>query len=460
MKGVRLSSSVSGLMDFYIVKERLKQSLWLVGACCILGVSATWNAREQIGLADEGRAKFLLGATVTGALVVAWIVLFIAMLVSRRAMNPDYKPRIRTTNIPWWTIRFVVLSVFVALMTVAVVKYGDHGRDAFALLEAGRLDRLKERISGNPELLERHDRKSGKTLLELALENENAKAVDLLLANGAALGAVADRVNLAAVLDNLPMLEVLLVHGVDPNRPNEGGYAPLHLAVSGGNTNALALLLDAGANASVRDPLYQTPLMLAVLADDRPALQCLLEHGADPNLADRSGDTSLHKAVRRRNLAASRMLLENGAVAKAVDFAGRRPLDIAAANGDNELVSLFLDDPEMIGWASKDDLTAFDQAVREQKFDTARLLLAHGADMNRVMANGYTITHTMVIDKEYKTAEFLIGAGADVDIAAPDGETALDLMRRKQITMLLDLVEARDHPPKAFTNAVDSVESL
>lgn len=60
-------------------------------------------------------------------------------------------------------------------------------------------------------------------------------------------------------------------------------------------------------------------------------------------------------------------------------------------------------------------------------------------------------------DKDYEAAEFLIEEGAAVHIADPEGETAHDLMREKQLQFLLDLIDARDHP--AATNAVEAVEA-
>ncbi len=152
------------------------------------------------------------------------------------------------------------------------------------------------------------------------------------------------------------------------------------------------------------------------------------------------------------------MLLEKGSNPRGFNFNNMAPIHIAALNGQDELVELFLEDPGMVGLRNEKGLTPFDEALRGRRYDTVRLLLEHGAEIDRVMDNGYTAIHLMLIAKDYKTTQFLIAEGADVYIADADGETAHHFMRKKQLQSLLDLVEARDNPPEPdSSNAVDSV---
>jgi ankyrin len=163
--------------------------------------------------------------------------------------------------------------------------------------------------------------------------------------------------------------------------------------------------------------------------------------------------------VRRRNPETTRFLLEKGADPRTFNLTDMAPLHIAALNGQNELVELFLEQPGMIDLRNEDDRTAFDHALRSRKYETVQLLVDHGAAIDRVMKNGYTATHLMVIAKDYQAARFLIEAGADIHLAGPSGETAYELIRNKQLQILLDLVEVRDNPPGvAHTNTVHSIE--
>ncbi len=440
--------------------------LWFVGVGFFGGMFATWHAWRQIGPGGEGEEDFLLGATVTGALAVAWVGVLVSFLIVRKIMVPTPCNDRRWlharwwSNIPWGALKYAVLLGFIAAMAFVLQWLSSAGANEFALLEKGKFALLRERIAETPELLERKERGSGKTLLARALESGSTEAVELLLSCGAELGSVTNRPNWVAVaLSNPSLLESLLCHGASPNAVDANGYAPIHHALESRNTAALAALLEAGADVNARNPLYQTPLLLAVMAEDLPLAQTLLDAGADLNLWDRRGDTALHKAVQRRSIETARFLLEKGADPKTFNFVNMAPIHVAAVNGQNGLVELFLDDPEQIDLRNEDDRTPLDHALRGRHYDTVRLLVEHGAQIDRVMANGYTAIHLTVIAKDYKTARFLVEEGANVHIANPEGETAHDLMRKKQLQSLLDLVDARDNPPEPATNAVEAVES-
>ena len=78
---------------------------------------------------------------------------------------------------------------------------------------------------------------------------------------------------------------------------------------------------------------------------------------------------------------------------------------------------------------------------RPRQFDEQ---LVRQAILQTFWENGYTATHLLLIAKEYNSVRFLIKEGASVQIPGPEGETAYDLMHRKQLQGLLDLVEERD----------------
>ncbi len=448
------------MADLFIVKGQLKLSLWFVGTGFFAGVFAAWDAWRKIGAGGEGQDRFLLAATITGVLAVAWIGVLVAYLSAQWFMQPRINQQSRWSKIPWWVLMCVALLALISAMAFVLPWLSAKGSTEFTLLEKGRFERLRERIAENPELLKRTNRKTGNTLLEQALESGNPEAIELLLSIGADLAAVAGRINLSALLENPAMLETLLRNGVDPDAVDVDGFAPIHYAVETQNTNALVLLLDSEADVDARTALHQTPLLLAIMADDLPTTGILLGYGADPNAWDRRGETALHKAVRRRNPEGVRFLLEKGADPAVFSFSKMAPIHIAALNGQDELVELFLERPGMVGLRNDDDRTALDHALRGRRYDTAHLLIEHGADIDRTRASDTTALHRMLADKKYSVVRFLIEEGADVHIADSDGETAYDFMRRKQLQTLLDLVDARDNPPEpAATNAVDAAEA-
>ena len=447
------------MADLFIVKIRLKWALGFVGASIIGGALIAWNAKQQAG-PFGGKEPFLLSATVTGALALAWIALLIIYISAKRFMEPERDKQYRQPHFPWWTLKYTVLLAFIAIMAVIIIGLSTRVATEFTLLEKGNLATLRKYIEKDPAALERTDKKTGKTLLILALESDQPEAVGLLLSSGAEFESTLHEQSWVAVaITNLSLLETLLTHNVNPDVLDADGLAPIHHAVQTQNTNSLTLLLKYGANANLRNPLYQTPLLMAIMEDDLPSAEILLEYCADPDLRDRHGNTALHQAVQRRNMEITRFLIQKGADPKCFNFSGMSPLHIAALNGQDELAELLLQQhPGMIDLRNKDDLAALNYALRGRKHETVRLLLRHGADIDRIHNNGYTAIHLLLIAKEYGTVRLLIEEGANVRITDPDGETAYDLMRRKQLQALLNLIEERDHPPTSSSNTVESAK--
>ncbi len=447
------------MADLFIVRSRLKATLWFVGAALAGALLGAWDAWGRIGLGGEGVPRFYLFASAAGALALAWAGLLVVFLAIGKLMRPDRWQNSWLPRVQWWAVGTVALLLLVVAGGIVLHRLSLEAADEFGLLKRGRVSALRDYIGEHPEALVRRDRKSGRTLLDTALESGNAEVADMLLSLG---GASTNGIDgwVAPMLGNLPMVETLLRHGADPDAPDAADRVPVYYAARTGNTNALALLLDAGADVDARSASSQTPLQLAVMEDDLAAARMLVEHGADPNQIDRSGDTALHKAVRRRNAEAVRYLLEHGADPRIFNFEGMAPIHIAAFNGQDELVKIFLEKPGQAGLVGKANRTAFDYALRRHKYGTARLLLENGADIDRVMENGYTATHIMLIARDYEVVKFLIEEGADVRIADNKGETAYFFMRKKQLQSLIDLIDARDHPEKAAgTNAVEAAEA-
>lgn len=435
------------MADLFMVKKQLRLSMWLVAVGVVGGLFAVWQTWGGLTGSDGAeRERFVLSACVTGALALAWVMLVFSFAMSRWVMDPKavFRKR-RGANVPWWILKILALSVFIGVMVVVLQQYAGRRMDEFELLQKGKIALLEERITEMPELLEKLDWESGKNLLEMALARGNAGAVDMLLSNGAEWAVVADRINLVASLENIPLLEVLLRHGADPDASDADGVSSLHRAAGLGNTNATKVLLKAGGHVNAPDSFYQTPLMWAVMESKLPMAGMLIENGADLDRSDQGGNTALHQAVLKQNAEAVRFLLEQGADLTIYNLDNMAPVHIAALNGQNEILGLFLKIPELVGLCNADDRTPFDQALRKYEYDAARLLLKHGAKIDRVMANGYTALHQMLIDRNYKPVRFLIEEGADVHIIGPEGESAIGLMRKKQLQFLLDLIATRDN---------------
>lgn len=144
-------------------------------------------------------------------------------------------------------------------------------------------------------------------------------------------------------------LKELLATGLNIHCPVEEGRTPLQLAAWGGRKDALRLLLEAGAAASInyRDTEEGvTALHAAVIAcrDTWSAspenVAMLLAAGADTNLADHDGWTPLHSCVYYELSELVPTLLKAGANPRQRNLQGATPEEFAASLGHHKMAKL------------------------------------------------------------------------------------------------------------------------
>jgi acyl-CoA-binding protein len=103
---------------------------------------------------------------------------------------------------------------------------------------------------------------------------------------------LAQQVLRAASQNNVTILAALLERNPElANHRDEDGQSALHLAADKGASQALELLLQAGADGNAADADGITCLHAAVIAENIQACRILLLHGANPDQPDVDGDT-------------------------------------------------------------------------------------------------------------------------------------------------------------------------
>ena len=138
----------------------------------------------------------------------------------------------------------------------------------------------------------------GRTALTLAMRQESWRVVDtLLLAPGIDLN-LANRqgetpLMLAAIKGNLELVKKLAERGADINRE---GWTPLHYAASAGLEHSVAIasyLLEHSAYIDAASPNGSTPLMLAAQYSSEAMVKLLIQEGADVSLRNQQGLTAV-----------------------------------------------------------------------------------------------------------------------------------------------------------------------
>ena len=100
---------------------------------------------------------------------------------------------------------------------------------------------------------------------------------------------------LAALKGHEQIAEKLVKRGADVNKT---GWAPLHYAASAENVPIIAMLIENSAYIDAESPNGTTPLMMAAMYGTLEAVKLLLQEGADPTLKNVQGLTALQFAER------------------------------------------------------------------------------------------------------------------------------------------------------------------
>ena len=170
----------------------------------------------------------------------------------------------------------------------------DPHKSAVEALQSNNLRLLSDILSEESvklDLSKQYPDHGHKTLLHLAVEDENTEAVRIVAADGADPGhynTVPQQTVLhtAAVKNNSSLLSLLIQcsgHQAPRivNIKDRAGRTPLHLA-SSASVDCVRVLLEAGAGVNVADKKGgQTPLILAAQSGRFDIVELLIQHGAD-----------------------------------------------------------------------------------------------------------------------------------------------------------------------------------
>ena len=133
-------------------------------------------------------------------------------------------------------------------------------------------------------------------------------------------------------------LEALLQNCAKSYCPS--GATVLHRAANHGNQRAVEVLVQNGADLGAKTSHGDTPLHHAVQSRKNEIVGYLLKHGADPSSADCFDETALHMAAQMGGLDIVKILLINGADPNLKDKWGFTALRLAEIWGHKEIIEL------------------------------------------------------------------------------------------------------------------------
>lgn len=191
---------------------------------------------------------------------------------------------------------FLVIAALVLMPSVTLAGSYDDFFRAVKIDDAKAMKSLLQR-GLDPNLIEAE---RGDTGLILSLRDDSPAVFDLLL-NARDIDLEAKSRNgdtalmLAAYKGNKRAVEALLAKGAEPNKPD---WTALHYAAAIGNNEIVRLLLDKSAYIDAESPNKTTPIMMAARSGHILTVKLLLDEGADATLKNEQGMSAIDFATR------------------------------------------------------------------------------------------------------------------------------------------------------------------
>ena len=230
------------------------------------------------------------------------------------------------------------------------------------------------------------------------------------------------------------VLQAVIGLDAEVNATNKQNCTALMLASKKGNTDAMNVLLKAGANSAVTDAYGNSWLQYAICGNcSTDALQTIIDLGAEVNATVEQNCTALMLAAEKGNIDDMNVLLKAGANRAIKDADGYTWLHYAVSGDCNkDVLQAVIDLGAEMNATNKHNCTALMLASKKGKIDAMNVLLNAGANRAITDAYGDTWLHYAVCgDCSKDVLQAIIDQGAEVNATNKQNCTALMLASNK-----------------------------
>ncbi|XP_072552149.1 CARD- and ANK-domain containing inflammasome adapter protein [Salminus brasiliensis] len=263
-----------------------------------------------------------------------------------------------------------------------------------------------------------------KTALFYAIScgNENTAAV-LLQA-----GAQVDSKIMEAAFDlNRESLLSLLLRNIKNTMSQKELKSILFKAVKRNLDGVVAALINSGADANVRDDLGYTPLLLATELKNVEVFKVLVSKKAHLDKKLPNQTSALHLAIQSGSMPVAQILLDKGIDPDSTGPKDQTPLHLSALYNQPALMALLLRRGAQVNAVTQDGLTALHLASQSGHTEAVAQLLEGKADVHARDRQSRTALHWAAAQGEAGVIKLLLYTGADASAAEKEKKTPLHL---------------------------------
>ena len=235
---------------------------------------------------------------------------------------------------------------------------------------------------------------------------------------------------------NQGIIERLLKEGMSPNQRCQHKITPLQIAVQNNDEKSVDLLIKFGADVNTHvtvidadeTEIDMTPLAIASCLNFGKIVQKLLSASADINENVHERQNALTFALASDANESTKILLDCGASVNNKDANENTPIMIAARYGNPEIITLLLEKGAEINWSNKFGQTALVFAAQRGNVECLERLLQEGADSNIAnFKSGNLLIEVLWINnvETTKIVQRLIESGCSVNTLNDFYETPL-----------------------------------
>lgn len=262
---------------------------------------------------------------------------------------------------------------------------------------------------------------------------------------------IVNAISSAATHGHIEVIKCFAAEGVDVNRVDERGGAPIFMAARGGHVKVMEYLLKLGADLYSLDPHGMSLMHSAVLSDDPEVIEWVLDKGLDVNAPNAHGNTPASFGESNGKINALKYLAQKGAdvnlenlwlrsnpklTIELIQWLRSKGYNIraeknglmhcAAYNGQIDIIEYLMSEGIDVNIKDEEGKTPIYYATKKGKFKAIKYLYEHGADLKTQDDKGDTLMHIAARKGKVHIIQWLLDKDVPVDSRNFEGKTPVN----------------------------------